>query len=459
MIFQQITAKAQRLIVTSVAVLVMASCAAAAAKYDTSIARDEWYGTTLQGMAARKLYYCGIIDGIEANPSKITDDLFALDRPLSEQAAQIILSRCTDVETAASSEENATSRAITEEEFLNLLGDDEHDSTLICPHGNFTRGHAFEILAEKVDAHNYDAGRKPFNPPHRIMAQAQTAEDALTLVERGFSYGAEQIEIRGPKEVLHAVNQLYEENDQARHDNNYDKLLLNDKYEQYYGSIPSSWLRDDCVDISVSAISEYVYLHLDREDWLLCKKDRDYSKVYNDFMQNRILPLKEKCSSTTELIQAVSDVISAKASYAYHYDLLDWAIHSLEGFFDNGKIVCDGYAEVFRACMYELDIPCVIVTNEDWSHAWNKVYTGDRWLHVDVCWSDTGYGSRAILKTDKEIVALGGHNNPSYCGAAYSNTPVASIDIDELGAINYLSFLRRNPEQALKTLKAGLPRK
>lgn len=78
---------------------------------------------------------------------------------------------------------------------------------------------------------------------------------------------------------------------------------------------------------------------------------------------------------------------------------------------------------------------------------------------VDVCWSDTGYGSRTILKTDKEIVALGGHNNPSYCGASYSNTPVALIDIDELGAINYLSFLRRNPEQALKTLKAGLPRK
>lgn len=40
-------------------------------------------------------------------------------------------------------------------------------------------------------------------------------------------------------------------------------------------------------------------------------------------------------------------------------------------------------------------------------------------LHVDVCWSDTGYGSRTILKTDKENVALGGHHNPSYCGAAY----------------------------------------
>ena len=280
MIFQQITAKAQRLIVAFVAVLALASCAAAAAKYDTSIARDEWYGTTLKGMAARKLYYCGIIDGIEANPSKITDDLFALDKPLTEQAAQIILSRCTDVETAASSEENTTSRAITEEEFLNLLGDDEHDSTLICPQGKFTRGHAFEILAEKVDAHNYDAGRKPFNPPYRIMAQAQTAEDALTLVERGFAYGAEQIEISGPKEVLTTVNQLYEENDQARHDNNYDKLLLNDKYVQNYGSTPSSWLRANCVDISISAISEYVYLHLDREGWLLCEKDRDYSKVY-----------------------------------------------------------------------------------------------------------------------------------------------------------------------------------
>lgn len=54
MIFQQITAKAQRLLAASVAVLAMASCAAAAAKYDTSIARDEWYGTTLQGMAARQ---------------------------------------------------------------------------------------------------------------------------------------------------------------------------------------------------------------------------------------------------------------------------------------------------------------------------------------------------------------------------------------------------------------------
>lgn len=429
MFFQQILKKAHSLAITSISVLLLAVNMAGAVQYDISIARDEWYGATLQGMAARKLYYCGIINGTVTSPERITEDIFALDQSLTIRDAQTILSRCSekDLDLLPIREGPDSNKAITETEFLALIGEEKHDDSLICPQGGFTRGHAFEILAEKVDAHNYNAGRKPFSSPHRMQVQAQTVDDALVLIERGFEYGSEQIELSGPKEVLKEVQQMYEDNEKARREENYDKQLLNDIYVQYIGSMPSSYMQADFLSVSISTISDYVYLHLDDQGWISCQKDQTYSKAYNDFIKKRILPLKEKYTSVTNLVRAVNDVICSRASYAYHHNLDDWTIHSLEGFFDNGKIVCDGYAAVFRACMYELDIPCVIVMNNDWTHAWNKVYIGDRWLHVDVCWSDTGYGNRSILLTDKQIIALGGHDNPSYCGRAYNSNTLSEI--------------------------------
>lgn len=429
MFFQQILKKAHRLAITSISVLLLAVNMAGAVQYDISIARDEWYGATLQGMAARKLYYCGIINGTVTSPERITEDIFALDQSLTIRDAQTILSRCSekDLDLLPIREGPDSNKAITETEFLALIGEEKHDDSLICPQGGFTRGHAFEILAEKVDAHNYNTGRKPFSSPHRMQVQAQTVDDALVLIERGFEYGSEQIELSGPKEVLKEVQQMYEDNEKARREENYDKQLLNDIYVQYIGSTPSSYMQADFLSVSISTISDYVYLHLDDQGWISCQKDPIYSKAYNDFMKKRILPLKEKYTSVTNLVRAVNDVICSRASYAYHHNLDDWTIHSLEGFFDNGKIVCDGYAAVFRACMYELDIPCVIVMNNDWTHAWNKVCIGDRWLHVDVCWSDTGYGNRSILLTDKQIIALGGHDNPSYCGRAYNSNTLSEI--------------------------------
>ena len=64
--------------------------------------------------------------------------------------------------------------------------------------------------------------------------------------------------------------------------------------------------------------------------------------------------------------------------------------HSLSGLLNNGKGVCDGYAQLFTALCWNTKVPCYMVygdTNSE-GHAWNMVNLYGECYHVDVTWND-----------------------------------------------------------------------
>lgn len=69
--------------------------------------------------------------------------------------------------------------------------------------------------------------------------------------------------------------------------------------------------------------------------------------------------------------------------------------YNLYGAIVETKVVCEGYARMFKYIMDGLDIPCILVsgtaTNSEGTtelHAWNYVELNGQWYAIDVTWND-----------------------------------------------------------------------
>ena len=71
-------------------------------------------------------------------------------------------------------------------------------------------------------------------------------------------------------------------------------------------------------------------------------------------------------------------------------EVLTYKTFYLEGVFDDGVAVCDGYSKAFVLLCALEGIPCVRVggTVGSANHAWNKVYIDGEWYEVDVTWGN-----------------------------------------------------------------------
>ena len=71
--------------------------------------------------------------------------------------------------------------------------------------------------------------------------------------------------------------------------------------------------------------------------------------------------------------------------------------HNAYGALVEGKAVCEGYARAFQYILYQSGIQCLIAegssinpsTGLAEAHAWNVVYIGGQYYHVDLTWDDT----------------------------------------------------------------------
>ena len=74
-------------------------------------------------------------------------------------------------------------------------------------------------------------------------------------------------------------------------------------------------------------------------------------------------------------------------------------IHTLYGALVNGEAVCDGYARAFQYLLYQVGIPCLLVTGESLgeNHAWNIVEIGGQYYQVDVTWDDPDNGEPGVM--------------------------------------------------------------
>jgi len=68
---------------------------------------------------------------------------------------------------------------------------------------------------------------------------------------------------------------------------------------------------------------------------------------------------------------------------------------NLYGALHDHKVVCEGYARLFKSLMDKMNIPCVFVSGVGYSdsgesedHAWNYVFLKGQWYAIDATWDD-----------------------------------------------------------------------
>lgn len=66
----------------------------------------------------------------------------------------------------------------------------------------------------------------------------------------------------------------------------------------------------------------------------------------------------------------------------------------------SGRAVCAGYAKTMEVLLQMVGVPCVYI--ESPGHAWNLIYTGERWMLVDVTWmSNSRYEYGKLYRSEK----------------------------------------------------------
>lgn len=121
-----------------------------------------------------------------------------------------------------------------------------------------------------------------------------------------------------------------------------------------------------------------------------------------------------------------------------HYDYSNYLSNTLSaddftayGILVNHTGVCDGYADAYRLLMNRLGIPTIAVCNS--THAWDIVYLGGNWYHIDVTWDDpiqpNGSDSSTptytyFMMSDSKTAKS--HGSPWYCEHTGISSPKAS---------------------------------
>lgn len=177
------------------------------------------------------------------------------------------------------------------------------------------------------------------------------------------------------------------------------------------------------VDFQMGKMKNYLVLTLKYNNaWILtCDLDDAFSKFDSDDLTRAADRFYQSCIRTEKTEEEiVLDAKKAVMDHARYSSEGKWTngtrvypakAHNLQGFFENGEIVCDGYADLFQYLMIRAGIPCVTVLgstkgktdadNGNYDHAWNKVRLDGKWLNMDVCWADSSSTDRYDLRTDE----------------------------------------------------------
>lgn len=107
-------------------------------------------------------------------------------------------------------------------------------------------------------------------------------------------------------------------------------------------------------------------------------------KKFNDGV-NRALAQVDSSMNDVQKALTIHDYICSNATFTD--DELDSA-HSAWGFFNNGHIVCAGYALTYSYLMNKVGVQCEMVTSIQLSHGWNAVKIDGVYYNVDCSWDD-----------------------------------------------------------------------
>ena len=206
-------------------------------------------------------------------------------------------------------------------------------------------------------------------------------------------------------EVMGALEEQWADGSLSKEDYDYRSVIA--RIENGFSEMKS-------LTLSV-AYNEAWELACDADDAFVYYADETVSRLADGFYKLHVAGAK----TDKDAVYKAKNAIVRNASYASALGFANGeakysdAAHSVLGLFQNGRIVCDGYAKAFQRLMHRAGVPCVAVfgsteseeaaSEEQFNHAWNKVFVNGKWLNMDVCWADTGWPTTFDLKTDAQL--------------------------------------------------------
>ena len=161
----------------------------------------------------------------------------------------------------------------------------------------------------------------------------------------------------------------------------------------------------------------------DALDWLRVYRDERYSAALEEFKTRYLDPLK-RLSTDYDKVRAAHDLLCRMASYDYteYYRGTRPQAHSLLGFMESRRVVCDGYAKTYQWMLRCLGIESYVVTGSTsrGEHGWNKVFLDGAWYNVDACW-DGAYSYYYFLKSDSFFEANDHHFTDKFSTGVFAS--------------------------------------
>ena len=433
--------------------LLIPAYAADAGSFSNEIWHNGSYSTTLGDMAGRRLYVYGIVDSFSEIPVDGTDRDVNLnsDEVAGRLDAALYLYRLcgTDPQgkspfsdvpeeytdavdwlyeagvTKGISNELYGTGSITEHQLLVMLSrllhweTEERDAVfqladsleLLSGEANdgvFSNGELYHILSKVLDR---------FFPEKAVPVRAEMSiPDSLSLTANSYENAARQI--RAALQFLPAtISVQFTENcpqeDIDAFRSHFDWLYGNRELP-IIGALDFSFVTpcfltsysDGRFTLWISHYADAYQGRADTLDWLRVYEDTDYSRALIAFESQYLLPLKNGSSDYDRIVKA-HDLLCTLASYDYteYFNRNRPQAHGLLGFFENGTVVCDGYAKTFQWMLNYLGIDSyeLIGKANGEIHAWNKVLLDGVWYNVDVCWDDSAYYRTFLLKSDSHF--------------------------------------------------------
>lgn len=159
-----------------------------------------------------------------------------------------------------------------------------------------------------------------------------------------------------------------------------------------------------CLILDTSANAFY-----NTQDSSTVKELTEKRKSIDDRINQIVSTVIKDGMTDQQKVNAINDYLCNTLTYDHealnvveNTNIAKQAAHSAEGL-EDGKVVCSGYAAIFKLIADKVGINCVIATGhvqkqpgqKNNGHAWNLVNIDGTWKVVDVTWNDTDNGSNS----------------------------------------------------------------
>ena len=127
------------------------------------------------------------------------------------------------------------------------------------------------------------------------------------------------------------------------------------------------------------------------------------TKEHYDYLVKLANELTAGCITSYEKIRSITTYVATNIGFDhdyYTYKTSPYPPSDPYSAVTTGRAVCAGYAKTMEALLQMVGVPCVYI--ESPGHAWNLIYTGERWMLVDVTWmSNSRYEHDRLYRSEK----------------------------------------------------------